>query len=73
MHKARRYLGLHKPTREDVRKFEERSGEKYRKRYSGYARRYLSSLTAVIFRKDRNVFPPRARGERDVLKRLLGF
>ena len=72
-HKAKRLLGLYKPTWKEMRKFEERSGEKYRKRYSGYARRCLILLTAAILMKERNAFPPRARNQKEVLRRLLGI
>jgi len=72
-HKAKKLLGLYKPTREEVRRFEERSGEKYVKRYSGYARRCLNALTATILKKERNVFPPKAKDEKEVLRRLLGI
>jgi len=71
MHKAIRFLGLYKPTRKDVEKFEERAGEDYVKRYSGGARRCLNSLTTAILNREKGVFPPRARDERKVLKRLL--
>jgi len=70
-HKAKKLLGLYKPTRKEVRRFEERSGEKYVKRYSGYARRYLNALTATILKKERNAFPPKARDEKRVLRKLL--
>ncbi|MEM4021208.1 MAG: hypothetical protein QXI18_02380 [Nitrososphaerota archaeon] len=72
MHKAIRYLGLYKPAKENIRKFEERYGEKYRKRYSGYARRRLGLLTAAILVKKR-VSKPRARDEKEMLRRLLGI
>ncbi|MEM1976384.1 MAG: hypothetical protein QXX29_00605 [Nitrososphaerota archaeon] len=72
-HRAKRLLGLYKPTREEVRRFEERSGEKYRKRYNGYARRYLVLLTATILRKERNAFPPKAKDEKRMLRRLLSI
>jgi len=71
-HKARRFLGLYKPTKDDKRKYEERSGEKYVKRYSHHARRYLTSLTAAILVKKR-VSKPRMRHLREVLKRLLSI
>jgi len=72
-HRAKRLLGLYKPTWKEMRKFEERSGEKYRKRYSGYARRCLILLTAAILRKERNAFPPKAKDEKEVLRRLLSI
>ncbi|MEM4021519.1 MAG: hypothetical protein QXI18_04035 [Nitrososphaerota archaeon] len=72
-HKARRFLGLYKPTREDKRKYEERSGEKYRKRYSGCARRCLNLMTAAILIKKKGILRPRARDEKEVLRRLLGI
>ena len=72
MHKAIRCLGLYKPAKENIRKFEERYGEKYRKRYSGYARRRLGLLTAAILVKKR-VSKPRARDEKEMLRRLLGI
>ncbi|MEM3921640.1 MAG: hypothetical protein QXG25_01995 [Nitrososphaerota archaeon] len=72
-HRAKRLLGLYKPAREEVRRFEERSGEKYRKRYSGYARRYLIMLTIAILRKESSAFLPRAKDEKEVLRRLLGI
>ncbi|MEM2294253.1 MAG: hypothetical protein QXX41_13355 [Nitrososphaerota archaeon] len=56
-----------------MRKSEERSGKKYMKRYSEYARRCLVLLTAAILRKDGDAFPPRARNEKVVLRRLLGI
>jgi len=71
-HRAKRLLGLYKPTREEVRRFEERSGEKYRKRYSGCGRRYLGLLTAAILVKKR-VSKPRMRHQREVLRRLLNI
>ncbi|MEM1781326.1 MAG: hypothetical protein QW441_01995 [Nitrososphaerota archaeon] len=71
-HRAKRLLGLYKPTREEVRRFEERSGEKYRKRYSGYARRYLVLLTIAILSKER-ISKPRARNQKEVLRKLLGI
>ncbi len=72
-HRAKRLLGLYKPAREEVRRFEERSGEKYGKRYSRYARRYLVLLTATILRKERNAFPPKAKDEKRMLRRLLSI
>ena len=71
-HRAKRLLGLYKPTREEVRRFEERSGEKYRKRYNGYARRYLVLLTIAILSKER-ISKPRARNQKEVLRKLLGI
>ncbi|MEM0328984.1 MAG: hypothetical protein QXW02_01190 [Nitrososphaerota archaeon] len=73
MHKAIRYLGLYKPTKEDMKKFEERRGEKYKKRYNGCVRRYLIALTAAILKKERSAFPPKARDEKKVLRRLLSI
>ncbi|MEM1726800.1 MAG: hypothetical protein QW662_00005 [Nitrososphaerota archaeon] len=73
MHKAIRYLGLYKPAKENIRKFEERYGEKYRKRYSGYARRCLNLMTAAILIKKKGILRPRARDEKEVLRRLLGI
>ena len=71
-HRAKRFLGLYKPTREEVRRFEERSGEKYRKRYSGYARRCLGLLTAAILNK-KSISKPRTRNQKEVLRRLLSI
>jgi len=71
-HRAKRLLGLYKPTREEVRRFEERSGEKYVKRYSGYARRYLIMLTIAILIKKR-IPRSRARNQKEVLRRLLNI
>ncbi|MEM4021530.1 MAG: hypothetical protein QXI18_04090 [Nitrososphaerota archaeon] len=71
-HRAKRLLGLYKPTREEVRRFEERSGEKYVKRYSGYARRYLIMLTIAILIKKR-IPRSRARNQKEVLRRLLSI
>jgi len=74
MHKAIRYLGLYKPAKENIRKFEERYGEKYRKRYSGCARRYLILLTvAILISIKKRIFRPRARDEKEMLRRLLGI
>ncbi|MEM1655232.1 MAG: hypothetical protein QXY27_02740, partial [Nitrososphaerota archaeon] len=72
-HKARRFLGLYKPAREDKRKYEERSGEKFVKRYSGHARRCLNLMTAAILIKKKGILRPRARDEKEVLRRLLGI
>ncbi|MEM4497771.1 MAG: hypothetical protein QW692_02975 [Nitrososphaerota archaeon] len=55
-----------------MRRFEERSGEKYRKRYSSYARRYLIMLTIAILSKER-ISKPKARDEKRVLRRLLSI
>ncbi|MEM4883892.1 MAG: hypothetical protein QXK53_07660, partial [Nitrososphaerota archaeon] len=71
-HKARRFLGLYRPTRKDERKYEERSGEKFVKRYSRHARRCLTSLTAAILAK-KKIFPPRARYQEELLRALLGI
>ncbi|MEM3921957.1 MAG: hypothetical protein QXG25_03630 [Nitrososphaerota archaeon] len=71
-HEARRFLGLYKPTKDDKRKYEERSGEKHVRRYNHHARRYLTSLTAAILVKKR-VSKPRMRHLREVLKRLLSI
>ncbi|MEM4498362.1 MAG: hypothetical protein QW692_06010 [Nitrososphaerota archaeon] len=71
-HKARRFLGLYKPTKDDKRKYEERSGEKYVRRYSRHARGYLTSLTAAILAK-KKIFPPRARYQEELLRALLGI
>ncbi|MEM4021290.1 MAG: hypothetical protein QXI18_02830 [Nitrososphaerota archaeon] len=51
----------------------EKIPRKYRKRYSGCARRCLNALTVTILKKERNVFPPKAKDEKEVLKRLLGI
>ncbi|MEM3793619.1 MAG: hypothetical protein QXS76_01785 [Candidatus Bathyarchaeia archaeon] len=71
-HKAMRFLGLYKPTKDDKRKYEERSGEKYVRRYSRHARGYLTSLTAAILVKKR-ILKPRMRHQREVLRRLLSI
>ncbi|MEM4765583.1 MAG: hypothetical protein QXE85_00685, partial [Nitrososphaerota archaeon] len=71
-HKARRFLGLYKPTKDDKRKYEEESGEKYVRRYSRHARGYLTSLTAAILVKKR-ILKPRMRHQREVLRRLLSI
>ena len=70
-HKARRFLGLYKPTKDDKRKYEEKMREKFVRRYNGYARRYLNSLTAAMFAK-KKIFPPRTRDKKEVLRELLG-
>jgi len=70
-HRAKRLLGLYRPTQDEVRRFEEKYGEKYTKRYSGYARRYLNLLTTVVLRRERNVFPPKTKDEKEVLRKLL--
>ncbi|MEM2847113.1 MAG: hypothetical protein QW624_05775, partial [Nitrososphaerota archaeon] len=51
----------------------ERRGEKYKKRYNGCVRRYLNALTAAILKKERSAFPPKARDEKETLRRLLGI
>ncbi|MEM1655615.1 MAG: hypothetical protein QXU12_01820 [Nitrososphaerota archaeon] len=56
-----------------MKKYEERSGEKYRKRYSGCARRCLNSLTIAVLRKEKVISPPRARNRKEILRRLLGI
>jgi len=71
-HKARRFLGLYKPTKDDKRKYEERVMEKFARHYSHHARRYLNSLTAAILVKKR-ILKPRMRHQREVLKRLLNI
>jgi len=71
-HKARRFLGLYKPTKDDKRKYEKRMREKYVRRYSHHARRYLTSLTAAILVKKR-VSKPRMRHLREVLRKLLSI
>ncbi|MEM4718884.1 MAG: hypothetical protein QW330_02375, partial [Nitrososphaerota archaeon] len=71
-HKARRFLGLYKPTKDDKRKYEERMREKYVRRYSRHARGYLTSLTAAILVKKR-ILKPRMRHQREVLRRLLSI
>lgn len=53
-----------------MRKLEERYEEKYRKRYSGHARRCLNLLAASISRKEERP-PSKGKDEREILKRLL--
>ena len=72
MHRARRYFGLYKVAREDKLKYMERTGEKFRKKYSGNARRYLLMLTTAISNKI-GVFPPKARHQKEVLKKLISL
>ena len=48
MHKAIRYFGLYKPSREDKLRFMERTGRRFQRHYSGSARRYLNLLTTAI-------------------------
>jgi len=68
--KAIHYFGLYRPSREDRLKFMERTGRKFRKHYSGFARRYLNMLTMAILPKEGR-YPPKAKDEKDVLKRLI--
>jgi len=55
------------------REAERNIGKKYRKRYSGYARRCLNALTIAILGKEKVVSPPRARNRKEILRRLLGI
>jgi len=55
------------------REAERNIGKKYRKRYSGCARRCLNALTIAILRKEKVVSPPRARNRKEILRRLLGI
>jgi len=70
MHKAIRFLGLYKPTKENIKKFEERSGERYLKKYNGHARSCLSSLTLEVLSKN-GWFQPKTKHEKMMLKKLL--
>ena len=71
MHKAIRYFGLYKPSREDKLRFMERTGRRFQRHYSGSARRYLNLLTTAILTKERR-FPPKTRDEAKTLKKLIG-
>ena len=62
MHKAIRYFGLYKPSREDKLRFMERTGRRFQRHYSGSARRYLNLLTTAILTKGRR-FSPKTRDE----------
>ena len=68
--KAIHYFGLYRPSREDRLKFMERTGRKFRKHYSGFARRYLNMLTMAILSKEGR-YPPKAKDEEDVLRKLI--
>jgi len=70
IHKAVHYFGLYRPSKEDMLKFTERTGKRFRKSYNGSARRYLNMLTTTILAKEGR-YPPKAKDEKDVLKRLI--
>jgi len=72
MHKALRYFGLFRPSKEAKMRFMERTGKKFRKRYSGAAREYLNAMTAALLTKEGwEHLPPRAKDEARVLRKLI--
>ena len=65
------YYGLYKLSSKEYKlRFMEGAGKRFRKRYSGSARRYLNVLTTTILAKEGR-YPPKAKDEKDVLKRLI--
>ena len=72
MHKALRYFGLFRLSKEAKMRFMERTGKKFRKRYSGTAREYLNAMTAALLTKEGwEHLPPRAKDEVRVLRKLI--
>ena len=72
MSKAVHYFGLYRVSKQYRRRFMERTGRKFQKHYSGFARRYLNLLMQAILNKEGR-YPPSARDERQVLRRLINI
>ncbi|MCD6535573.1 MAG: hypothetical protein J7K49_00900 [Thaumarchaeota archaeon] len=68
--KAIHYFGLYRPSRRDMLKFMKRTGKRFQKRYNGSARRYLNMLAVAVLAKEGR-YPPKAKGEKEVLRRLI--